>query len=198
MDFEDIIAIIFSFGILLLIASGLGFAFGFIGFLPFKLSDQIELNTEITSSNTTQLNNIPPNTYRLNCQVKIYGYRYDLFGGIINHTGGLHGPNYTNITLLINQNVLFSESIIDTSDDSRFSSQLKLNETVNITVIIDFTLKDVPENKDFDFNATWTFIIEEEDIFKELTEAFYVYKEIALFWGFILILGSYIASKLDL
>ncbi|MFQ5976697.1 MAG: hypothetical protein ACE5OZ_01045 [Candidatus Heimdallarchaeota archaeon] len=31
---------------------------------------------------TTQLYDIPANTYRLNCQIKNDGYQYDLFGGL--------------------------------------------------------------------------------------------------------------------
>ncbi|MFX0142131.1 MAG: hypothetical protein ACFFDN_51310 [Candidatus Hodarchaeota archaeon] len=118
MDINDIIAITGVFGILLLQASGLGFLFGFIGFIPFKISDQIVLNIEIASSNTKQLYNIFSNTYHLNCEVKVYGYRYDLFRGIINHTGGLHGPNYSNITLQTNQEFFFSKSIIDTTENN--------------------------------------------------------------------------------
>jgi hypothetical protein len=193
MQITDIIRIAFLAGIVLLIVSFLGFAVGWIGFLPFKTSDQIEFNTEIASSNTTQLYDIPANSYRLNCQVKIDGYQYGLFGNVINHIGGLHGPNYANITFLANQSVLFSKSISEIPADRRFSSQLELTQTSDITINADFTLKDFPGNEDYYFNIAWSFSIEEEDFLKEKAEWYYANKEGTLFWGIILTVGAIIA-----
>ncbi|MFX0142130.1 MAG: hypothetical protein ACFFDN_51305 [Candidatus Hodarchaeota archaeon] len=69
---------------------------------------------------------------------------------------------------------------------------------VNISVLIDFTLKDVPENRDFYFNATWKYTLKEDNILKAIPDLLHTYKETTLFWGVIFTLGSYIVSKLDL
>ncbi|MFQ5976702.1 MAG: hypothetical protein ACE5OZ_01070 [Candidatus Heimdallarchaeota archaeon] len=197
MQITDAIRFVFLVGILLLIVSFIGFAIGSIGFLPFERSDQIEFNTEIALSNTTQLYDIPANSYRLNCQVKINGYQYGLLGNVINHIGGLHGPNYANITFLANQTVLFSKSISDIPADRRFSSQLELTQTSDITVRADFTLKDFPGNEDYYFDIAWSFSIEEKDFYKEKAEWYYANREATLVWGIFLILGAIIVLSIQ-